>query len=516
VLLDHRCPVPGLPEITRGVYWYAPDAVIEVVQSGLWIRPPVEGPHAAAVRCLPPDPPAHNVLFDAGPDADRMCQLAHEVTACLHPSTRHASRVLPATGDQLTITGPVTPQQPVRPPVEADPADAETADVEAADTEPADAEPADAEPADAEPADAEAADAEAADVEPADVEPADVEPADVEPPEIAPPLALGPATRADFRLESTTPDVLLEMDTPGSTPIAGGATTSPAAAAIPNRPQRTDPPAQRPQRTAIAALQPAPDAAASAMLPDRGIDEERAWLRRTLGPDYGTLANEVSRVLSMHPGFQAGSTAEALTDAVAVRLHLTGHGAGIDRALRTATVGPHVPFGRCVVSGLGRLPSHRGPTVFAADPTPDELELYRERNLVTEWGFLHALTSPCTRQTGSTDVLIWSMTARRTRLLEPDECRTEDRVLFVPGTSFKVLRLDPPSAAKRGLILLRELSAGEIDASGRVDSGPVSLDDVATSSLDGQLERWQPAPRVPEAAAGRFGALPGLTTRDER
>jgi hypothetical protein len=265
-----------------------------------------------------------------------------------------------------------------------------------------------------------------------------------------------------------------------------------------------------------AALQATPDPEASAILPETGVTEERDWLRGTLGAEYGLQANAVGRILSEHPGFQGAlvrSKQDVLTDAVAVRLHLSQPGAAIDMALRTNTVGPHVPFARCVVSGLNRLPSHRGPAVFAASPTPAQLALYDRQVLLTEWSFVHALTAPCAAQEGDTDVVIWSMSARRTKLLEPAAESVPDRVVFVPGTCFKLLRRRPATAGERGQILLRELTAGEITEDGHVDVRRGVLDDMAVTSLTEQIERWSmdsPERRVGDLAAERFGALPGL------
>ena len=53
-LLGLRRPVVRIPEISTGVYEYASDAVLEIVQSGLWMRPPGEpangGRRAASAR----------------------------------------------------------------------------------------------------------------------------------------------------------------------------------------------------------------------------------------------------------------------------------------------------------------------------------------------------------------------------------------------------------------------------------------------------------------------------------
>ncbi|GID28804.1 hypothetical protein Abr02nite_37870 [Paractinoplanes brasiliensis] len=265
--------------------------------------------------------------------------------------------------------------------------------------------------------------------------------------------------------------------------------------------------------------QPVPAASASAILPKRRpLDEERAWLRRTLSREFDTMASSVSRIMSEHPGLQGSGSASAddiLADSVAVRLYLSRRGAGIDAGLRSGEAGPHVPLARCAVAGLSRLPSFRGTTVYRATPARGEWERYRERKLVTDWSFVNTLTGPCDSQEGDTDVLVWSMTARRTALLEPEgDERVEDRVLFLPGTHFKVLELREPSADGRGAVLMREIGANEIDEDGRVDPERVSLDELAVTSLHRSIERWataEPKRRVGSAAGERFGLLPGLT-----
>ncbi|MEV5543064.1 hypothetical protein AB0L13_40215 [Saccharopolyspora shandongensis] len=263
-------------------------------------------------------------------------------------------------------------------------------------------------------------------------------------------------------------------------------------------------------------LQPTPQPAASALVYGDDLTAERGWLRKTLSREFDAMAHSISRILSEHPGFQTsdGSSADVLADTVAVRLHLSAQGEAVDRALRTGGNGPHVPFARCVASGLRRLPSHRGATIFAATPTPEEWAIYQRRKLITEWGFVHALTEPSTDQQGEVDVLTWSMTARRTKLLEPGEAEQADnRVVFVPGTSFKILEMTEPADGARGRILLRELAASEVDESGRVEARE-ALDELAITSLQRCIERWgnaQPRGAVGEAARGRFGAMPGLT-----
>jgi hypothetical protein len=265
-----------------------------------------------------------------------------------------------------------------------------------------------------------------------------------------------------------------------------------------------------------ARLQPTPGAEATALLPKRGAEKEREWLRKSLGAEYGLMSNAVARILSEHPGFQGAlstSSAEVLTDAVAVQLYLSAKGAAIDGALRTGANGPHVPIARCVVAGLSRLPSHRGPATFATSVSKSEWDLFRSQKVLTEWGFLNTLTQPSSTLDGDTDLLVWSITARRTKLLEPTAGGVENRVLFVPGTSFKVLDLREPAEGVRGLVLLRELTSSEVDETGKVASDRISLDELALVSLRRELEVWAEAEGrdpIAEVSAPRFGALPGL------
>jgi hypothetical protein len=262
--------------------------------------------------------------------------------------------------------------------------------------------------------------------------------------------------------------------------------------------------------------QPVPAAGASALLREKGLGDERAWLRRTLSREFDVMASSVSRTMSEHPGMQGSglSTEDVLTDSVALRLYLTARGPGVDAGLRSGRNGPHVPFARCVVSGLSRMSSFRGTTIYRITPTADEWDLYQQRKLVTDWGFVHALTQPCSTQDGDTDVLIWSMTARRTTVLEPEgDEAVEDRVLFLPGTNFKILELRRPSVGERGAVLIREIGTNEIDDNGKVDANRVSLDELAVTSLRRSVDRWataEPRRRIGAKADGRNRTLPGL------
>jgi hypothetical protein len=571
---SHRAPLPGLTAGSApAVYWYAPDAVIEVVPSGLLVRPPTVGQQTDDVRAVPADPLATYVTFEdaTAAMATRMRDLATDVLQRLEPAVRQAGAIVPATAlvaDHRPAGG--VRRGPLDLPAVPRPGVAEAA-VAVIDAEPV-----------AVPESGESADGgirsgghagprgsgHAADPAPVDPGPAVSGVVSVAPTEVpaAPPTTamptVPPATVPTSPSTSTPPvpapaprppattlptapaappTVAMEQVPAGPAAPVTAAMAAPATpvAPAPSSPVQPEPPGQdagRPpsptpgparleslsgaatgpadQRRVV--RQPTPTAEASGLLPARALVDERDWLRRSLGQEYGTRSNAVARVLSQHPGFQgalARSSEDLLTDAVAVQLYLSAAGPAVDAGLRSATVGPHVPLARCVVSGLNRLPSHRGPAALAASPSPQEWELYRRRPVHTEWAFLHAVVGSVLSREGDTDVLVWSVTARRTRLLEPDATGTADRVLFAPGCRFKVLELVEPRDGARGLVLLRELTAAEVDETGRVDAKSTSLDELAATSLRQEKQRWEAdgaSPRGTESPVGPLTVLPGL------
>ncbi|WKU05349.1 hypothetical protein [Micromonospora sp. HUAS LYJ1] len=503
-IVRHRAPLELGEPVDTGVYWYGEDVVIEVLQSGLWVRPDEVPRDADRIRATPVDPQRPVLVFDdsRGPRAHRMRAVAADIAAQLDPATRErtvpqaASVLLAATAPgPVSAAGRLVPESAVGPPTVAAPADP----VPAFATEvPAVAAPAHSEPLTKEP--------EAATLLAVAAPSVPVEPAARSVPPPLPPPPVAPTALAPVEMTVTMAPV--EMPPVETAPLD----RAPAE----NTPLPTPPPVAH-------RLQPVPDRSASALpVPGRGIAEERAWLRRTLSREFDLVATTVSRVLAQHPALQGGPGAtpdDALTDAVAVRLYLTAQGRTIDSALRSARKGPHVPFARCVASGLTRLPSHRGPVWLTTSLAPDRWALLGDRTLLTEWGFLGALIEPSPDLTGDTDVLIWSMTARRTAALEPDgDDHADDRVLFLPGTTFKILDRTPPVPGRHGRLLLREVGPNEIHPDGRIRDDRASFDELATTSLGRYAERWadaDPVARVGEPTRPRIGAVPGLAEQTE-
>jgi hypothetical protein len=109
-LRAYRAPIAGLPEIAPGVYEYAPDAVLEIVQSGLWIRAPHEAVNAATIRATPVTPAEQLIVFAAAgvEQAGRMRMLADEVLYRLDRPTRLMTRLVPSSTlftERITVTG---------------------------------------------------------------------------------------------------------------------------------------------------------------------------------------------------------------------------------------------------------------------------------------------------------------------------------------------------------------------------------------------------------------------------
>jgi len=603
-MIRHRIPIELGEELGSGVYWYAEDTVVEVVQSGLWVRPSEVPRDADQIRAVLADAEKPALVFDDshGPRANRMRTVAADVAAQLDPATRERTELVaasvvvaaagrgqsPAVGrlSEGAVESAAVPdfaaeraEAAWEPPAVA-PAAVVPAEV-AAPVSPAAAIPAPTGPAIPAPGYQEQVSHQeplAPRHQPAFAqEPAHSEqPAHIEQPahgeQIAYPQqpvyseqpvpaeqpvgwAQTPSTpsfeappfHSDARAEAPPGAEIVEPGPPAAPPLplapppatapagmtsqadyplpAGTAPTTPPATEPEPEPATTRTPAERPRPAAPdrARLQPVPERSASAQpVPGRGLAEERAWLRRSLSKEYDQVASTVSRVLSQHPGLQGGnglSRDDALTDSVAVRLYLSGRGSAIDAALRTARKGPHVPFARCTVSGLTRLPSHRGATAFIASPTEDQWTLLAGRTMLTEWGFLNTLSEPSKDLEGDTDVLLWSMTGRRTALLEPDDDDYADnRVLFLPGTSFKILERREPAGNQRGRLLLREVGANEISPDGRVRDSRASFDELATTSLTRYAERWadaEPQCTVGPAARLRIRAVPGLAEQTE-
>ncbi|MFB7781063.1 hypothetical protein [Streptomyces bauhiniae] len=91
----HRWPLGDREQTGPGTYLLAPDAVVEVVPVGLWVRLPQDPPYAAEVRSGDPQPGKERILCDAASEEElpRLRQLAADLVESFPPELRQMVRL---------------------------------------------------------------------------------------------------------------------------------------------------------------------------------------------------------------------------------------------------------------------------------------------------------------------------------------------------------------------------------------------------------------------------------------
>ncbi|GAB3553840.1 hypothetical protein J2S53_001298 [Actinopolyspora lacussalsi] len=212
----------------------------------------------------------------------------------------------------------------------------------------------------------------------------------------------------------------------------------------------------------------------------RSTSEERSRFARAVGDDFGEVLPSVNTVLATHPALRENEADEAKADFVAVILY-TGRGANggnaVNRLLRTGNTEAARDYVACLLSGLRRLPVHRGPS-FRFGGSPDgDVEGYEPGVVLSEPGFLSATAADDLttddEHGGSVngDVVIWSHSARRVSLFGRNSLPEE--VVFSSDSRFKVLATADEETGRPAL-LLRELRPDE-----RADHGELDEADLA-------------------------------------
>ncbi|MFB9909052.1 hypothetical protein [Allokutzneria oryzae] len=209
-------------------------------------------------------------------------------------------------------------------------------------------------------------------------------------------------------------------------------------------------------------LPPAPEPVVVRIEPDhRSTQAEREWMRRSLGARYDHYANAVQRLLAERPGLRGagGGHADAVVaDLVAVQVFASAKEQPLDDALRAGDLDKLHPYAACVVSGLRRLPRFRGPVWCGglADGSPRRVGAE-----CAEPGFVNAVATPAVELPGAEEVVLWSVTGRRAGDLWTDPGAERHRVVFAPGSRFRVLDVVEPADGHPRRVLLRELVATE-------------------------------------------------------
>ncbi|MET8946759.1 hypothetical protein ABZX30_25135 [Streptomyces sp. NPDC004542] len=91
----HGWPLDDLPETAPGTHLLADGTVVEVVPSGLWVRPPQDPPYAAEVRAAEPDSGHERILCDATREEElpRLRKLATDLMSSFPPELRAVVRL---------------------------------------------------------------------------------------------------------------------------------------------------------------------------------------------------------------------------------------------------------------------------------------------------------------------------------------------------------------------------------------------------------------------------------------
>jgi hypothetical protein len=439
-----RARQPGsLVEGDLGIFQHDSGAVVEVVQAGLWLRPPDEPAHSTAIRTTSPDPAALLVFHDPADD-----RLVTRVLDQLDDRAQAGAKAVPAPaepqrarfGPGTDLTMPLTPlprlSQLLR-------RQAASVTATAADS---------AEP--------------------------------------------GLTARRDSE------DATLQEDNAGAvtTKIRHPAVKSSLARFVAPSVAVEGPPAGR------AVLQSEPDPELRIWPVSRGFSAERATIRTGREVAFDALSDRVGTVMRRFSPHRTVSDS-GLVAAVAAGLYLVGEDPDVDAGLRAGTAGPHVDFGRCVASALQNLPLHRKATATVVDPGPAVWELLEIGTVLREWGFFHTRTALGPVEGGSTDLVVWSLTGRLTTSIEPVDSGVPDRVVFPPGTAFKVLEALEPRDDQRGRILVRELAASEVGKDEKAN-GPDKLVQTSLRTFaDREARAHEP---VPAAQSSRFGRMLGV------
>jgi hypothetical protein len=469
VVTGYRTPVQGLAEVSPGVFSLGDGVVLEVVPSGLWVREHDEPYNAADVRSQPVDPEWARLTVGTPGRTTPGAVAVHGAALVerLEPEVRKLLRV-------VFCDATVTPPPPPAPPQHAAPA-------HAAPVEPA-------RPERAEPARAEHA-------QPGPVQPSFgtqsfgthvsvTQPSS--PAAIA--AALGAAAQAlSTRDSSDNGTGFFTAVTPVEPEPAyvGMAPSEPAIASVTtyamDDPDEAAFPSSDPDAAAVrfrldGPLPAQPLASWEVPAQDGGeretiaadhtsSDLERDAVRRALGERYGVHAATVCRLLAQRPDAEEDPAAfEAMvTDLTALLACVSQDEEMVVETLRMGRLGRLRPYVACIVSGLNRLPVHNGVAMVWGQSGPTGPRRYRTGDVLVEHGLLDAIANPTQRVEGTTEYLLWSVTGRRVEVADRVAVATEERVLFPPGTAFRVLAVAEAEGDHPQQVLLQEMAGPAAD-----------------------------------------------------
>ncbi|WP_243791949.1 hypothetical protein [Saccharopolyspora gloriosae] len=203
--------------------------------------------------------------------------------------------------------------------------------------------------------------------------------------------------------------------------------------------------------------------------PEFGPDHQSTEAQRTafahlLGDAYEAALPSVNTALATFPALREEQLKEAKSDFVAVHVYLGDDDFGATAVNEALQRGDRTELGdyqACLLSGLRRLPVHRGPVFRLLDAAA--LDAYEVGMLLTEPAFLSASSEPriAAPQNSKqrTEVIAWSQSSRRASAFHRNGL--VDEVVFPAGSRFRVLAVDRAVPAEPSALLLRELRADE-------------------------------------------------------
>jgi hypothetical protein len=202
------------------------------------------------------------------------------------------------------------------------------------------------------------------------------------------------------------------------------------------------------------------------ILPDhRSTETERDAVRRALGERYAPHAATVCRLLAQRDeGEEDPQSFEAMvTDLTALVACLSQDEEMVVETLRMGRLGRLRPYVSCIVSALSRLPVHNGVTACWGASGSTGPRRYRTGDVLVEHGLLDTIANPSQRIDGRVEYVVWSVSGRRVEVTDRVAVTTQERVLFPPGTAFRVLAVAEPEDAAPMQVMLQELAGPEAD-----------------------------------------------------
>ncbi|SMC89487.1 hypothetical protein [Lentzea albidocapillata] len=418
VVSGYRTPVQGLTEVSPGVFSLGDGVVLEVVPSGLWVREQDEPYNAAEVRTLPLDPEWARLTVGTPGRTTPGAVAVHGAALVerLEPEVRKLLRLVFCDSKVIAPPPPPSGSHAVAPSTAAhalstrEPADNGTGFFTA--------------------------------VTP--VEPEQDRPAYAS-------MGAGPAmaTVTSHALADDPDEAAFPSDDPDSTPVRF----------------RVDGPLPQ-QPLAMWEAPPEDNGERETVAQDHSSsDAERDTVRRALGERYGVHAATVVRLLSQRPDAEEDPAAfEAMvTDLTALLACVSQDEEMVVETLRMGRLGRLRPYVACIVSGLNRLPVHSGVATVWGVSGPTGPRRYRSGDVLVEHGLLDAIANPSQRVDGVTEYLIWSVTGRRVEVSDRVAVATEERVVFAPGTPFRVLAVAEAEGDHPQQVLLQEVAGPAAD-----------------------------------------------------